>query len=176
MFLIFTKDIMLLQAIYHLFKNDVIVHVQHVHELCAVENHNAKVIIDTLNNNIFHTRLAYQLEKIKPSKIYILSPFRIKRCFGDTPVFFVNRNVSLSSFISLLNCNENYAITPELSLSRRQHQILTDILQQRSCSSIAEQMHITLKTYHCHKYNIMLLLKLRKMSDLVRHKISSYLL
>lgn len=46
MFLIFTKDIMLLQAIYHLFKNDVIVHVQHVHELCAVENHNAKVIIE----------------------------------------------------------------------------------------------------------------------------------
>ena len=114
MFLIFTKDIMLLQAIYHLFKNDVIVHVQHVHELCAVENHNAKVIIDTLNNNIFHTRLAYQLEKIKPSKIYILSPFRIKRCFGDTPVFFVNRNVSLSNFISLLNCNEKYDITQEI--------------------------------------------------------------
>lgn len=175
MFLILTKDTMLLQAIYHLVKNDVIMHIQRAEELRAVENRHAKVIIDTLDNNIFHTSLAYQLEKIKPSMVYILSPFRIRRCFGDTPVVFVRRNVSLADFMGLLNCNEIYDITPELSLSRRQHQILTYILKQESCRTIAERMNITIKTYYCHKYNIMLLLKLRKMSHLMHHQISFYL-
>ena len=175
MFLVFTKDIILLQAIYHLIKKDVIVHIQHTEDFSTIEEHNAKVIIDTFNNNIFYTSIAYQLERIQPAKVFILSPFRIKRCFGDIPVVFINRNVSLCNFITLLNCDGNYDISPELSISRRQHQILTCILQQKSCYSIADEMHISLKTYYCHKYNIMLLLKLRKMSDLVRHQISSYL-
>lgn len=175
MFLIFTKDIMLLQAICHLIKKDVIIHIQHAEDFCTVEERNAIVIIDTFNNNVFYTSIACQLERIQPAKVFILSPFRIKRCFGDTPVVFINRKVSLSDFITLLNCNENYVMSPELSFSRRQHQILTYILQQKPCGSIAEEMNISLKTYYCHRYNIMLLLKLRKMSDLVRHKISCYL-
>lgn len=175
MFLVFTKDIMLLQAIYHLIKTDVIVHIQHAADFCTIEERNVKVIIDTFNNNIFYTSIDYQLERIQPAKVFILAPFRIKRCFGDIPVVFINRNVSLHAFITLLNCDENLDISPELSFSRRQHQILTYILQQKSCYSIAEEMQISLKTYYCHKYNIMLLLKLRKMSDLVRHQISCYL-
>ena len=96
-------------------------------------------------------------------------------CACGTAVRIQHRNVSLHAFITLLNCDENCDISPELSFSRRQHQILTYILQQKSCYSIAQEMHISLKTYYCHKYNIMLLLKLRKMSDLVRHQISCYL-
>ncbi|POT58595.1 helix-turn-helix transcriptional regulator [Citrobacter amalonaticus] len=175
MFLVFTKDSILLQAIHYLINKDNIIHIQRVEDLSAVQESNAKVIIDMLNNNILHTSIAYQLEKIKPAKIIIFSPFRIKRCFGDIPVIFVNRNISLVNFIDLLNCKENYTIAPELSFSHRQHQIITYILQQKSSNLIAEEMKISLKTYYCHKYNIMLLLKLRKMSDLVRHKISCYL-
>lgn len=86
MFLVFTKDIMLLQAIYHLIKTDVIVHIQHAEDFCTIEERNVKVIIDTFNNNIFYTSIDYQLERIQPAKVFILAPFRIKRCFGDIPV------------------------------------------------------------------------------------------
>lgn len=175
MFLVITKDNMLLQAIKHMLTTDAVIHVQCVEDFCAVEQGKVKVIIDLLNNNIFYTRLAQHLEKIRPAKIFILSPFRIKRCFGDTPVVFLYRNIPLIDFLGLLNCNNHYWVSPELTLSRRQHQIITYILQQRSCDAIAEEMQISLKTYYCHKYNIMLLLKLRKMSDLVRLKIASYL-
>ena len=50
----------------------------------CIENHNAKVIIDTLNNNIFHTRLAYQLEKIKPSKFIYSHRLESKTLLHDT--------------------------------------------------------------------------------------------
>lgn len=175
MFLVLTKDIMLFKAVQHIVSKDTVVHIQHAEELCTVRQKHAKVIIDTLNNNIFYTDIACQLEKIEPAQILIFSPFAIKRCFGTIPVTFIRRDISLIEFMGYLNRTTNCCNSSGLSFSRRQHQMLTYILQQKNCHSIAEEMRISLKTYYCHKYNVMLLLKLRKMSDLVRHQFVGYL-
>lgn len=175
MFLIFTKDIMFLQGIHHLIKKEDFIHIQRVEDFIKIGDTGVKVIIDTFNNNIFYTSMACELERIKPERIFIISPFRIKRCFGDIPVSYITRNVTLSDFNIFINSNEGHATQPKLSFTRRQHLILTRIYQQKPCDLIAKEMNISLKTYYCHRYNIMLILKLRKMSGLLHHQVSLYL-
>lgn len=175
MFLVITKDIMLFNAITHLINREEVLHVQNAEEICEKHHTRARVIIDTLNNNIFHTSCIQKLEGIAPLRVFVFSPFRIKKCLGNIPVTFISRDISVNNFMVLLNSKYNPKSTLELSLSRKQHQILTYILRQKTRQMIVHELRISTKTFHCHKYNIMLLLKLRKMNDLVRHQIASYL-
>ncbi|MEI9311339.1 helix-turn-helix transcriptional regulator, partial [Pseudomonas aeruginosa] len=88
---------------------------------------NAFVIIDTLMNNVFHSNFLTQIERLKPVHVIIFSPFNIKRCLGKVPVTFVPRTITIIDFVALIN--GSYCSVPEaaVSLSRKQHQVLSCI-------------------------------------------------
>lgn len=175
MFLVITKDIFFLNAVTHLLKSHDVIHITTASQLCETTHKGAYILIDTLNNNIFHSDLEYQIRRIVPVLAYVVSPFSIKRCLGNIPTVFIDRRIGVFEFVAILQRRFAVHHSKMLSLSHKQHQILTLVMQEHSGEKIAEKLCISPKTYYSHKYNIMLLLKLRKMSELVRLSIAQYL-
>jgi DNA-binding CsgD family transcriptional regulator len=174
-FLVITKDVFFLNALIHLLGKYEIIHITSVDQICNTRHKHAYVIVDSLNNNIFHTEIGKKLRTLAPAYAYVISPFAIKKCLGNTPTVFLDRDANIFEFIRTLERGYNFRNTAMLSFSHKQHQILTLIVQEVPGEDIAELLRISRKTFYSHKYNIMLLLKLRKMCDLVKLSIAQYL-
>ncbi|EED1343861.1 helix-turn-helix transcriptional regulator, partial [Escherichia coli] len=114
-------------------------------------------------------------ERLKPVHVIVFSPFNIKRCLGKVPVTFVPRTITIIDFVALIN--GSYCSVPEanVSLSRKQHQVLSCIANQMTTEDILEKLKISLKTFYCHKHNIMMILNLKRINELVRHQHIDYL-
>lgn len=91
------------------------------------------------------------------------------------PVTFVPRTITIIDFVALIN--GSYCSVPEavVSLSRKQHQVLSCIANQMTTEDILEKLKISLKTFYCHKHNIMMILNLKRINELVRHQHIDYL-
>ena len=175
MFLIITRDTMFFTAMNNILSKGNVVHIQNEEEIDVMLHQHAFVIIDTLMNNVFHSNLLTQIERLKPVHVIIFSPFNIKRCLGKVPVTFVPRTITIIDFVALIN--GSYCSVPEadVSLSRKQHQVLSCIANQMTTEDILEKLKISLKTFYCHKHNIMMILNLKRINELVRHQHIDYL-
>lgn len=149
MFLIITRDTMFFTAMKNILSKGNVVHIQNEEEIDVMLHQNAFVII--------------------------FSPFNIKRCLGKVPVTFVPRTITIIDFVALIN--GSYCSVPEaaVSLSRKQHQVLSCIANQMTTEDILEKLKISLKTFYCHKHNIMMILNLKRINELVRHQHIDYL-
>ncbi|WP_369333621.1 helix-turn-helix domain-containing protein [Corallococcus praedator] len=49
------------------------------------------------------------------------------------------------------------------------------IANQMTTEDILEKLKISLKTFYCHKHNIMMILNLKRINELVRHQHIDYL-
>ena len=152
MFLIITRDTMFFTAMKNILSKGNVVHIQNEEEIDVMLHQNAFVIIDTLMNNVFHSNFLTQIERLKPVHVIIFSPFNIKRCLGKVPVTFVPRTIAIIDFVALIN--GSYCSVPEadVSLSRKQHQVLSCIANQMTTEDILEKLKISLKTFYCHKH------------------------
>lgn len=159
MFLIITRDTMFFTAMKNILSKGNVVHIQNEEEIDVMLHQNAFVIIDTLMNNVFHSNFLTQIE----------------RCLGKVPVTFVPRTITIIDFVALIN--GSYCSVPEaaVSLSRKQHQVLSCIANQMTTEDILEKLKISLKTFYCHKHNIMMILNLKRINELVRHQHIDYL-
>ncbi|EEU4016414.1 helix-turn-helix transcriptional regulator [Escherichia coli] len=175
MFLIITRDTMFFTAMKNILSKGNVVHIQNEEEIDVMLHQNAFVIIDTLMNNVFHSNFLTQIERLKPVHVIIFSHFNIKRCLGKVPVNFVPRTITIIDFVALIN--GSYCSVPEaaVSLSRKQHQVLSCIANQMTTEDILEKLKISLKTFYCHKHNIMMILNLKRINELVRHQHIDYL-
>lgn len=99
MFLIITRDTMFFTAMKNILSKGNVVHIQNEEEIDVMLHQHAFVIIDTLMNNVFHSNLLTQIERLKPVHVIIFSPFNIKRCLGKVPVTLF-RELSPSSTLS----------------------------------------------------------------------------
>lgn len=84
MFLIITRDTMFFTAMKNILSKGNVVHIQNEEEIDVMLHQHAFVIIDTLMNNVFHSNLLTQIERLKPVHVIIFSPFNIKRCLGKS--------------------------------------------------------------------------------------------
>lgn len=175
MFLIITRDTMFFTAMKNILSKGNVVHIQNEEEIDLTLHQNALVIIDTLMNNVFHSSILNKIEHLKPVHVIVFSPFNIKRCLGKVSVTFVQRNITIIDFVALLN--GSYCSVPEadVSLSCKQHQVLTCIANQMTTEDILGKLKISLKTFYCHKHNIMMILNLKRINELVRHQHIDYL-
>ncbi|MGG7401252.1 helix-turn-helix transcriptional regulator, partial [Escherichia coli] len=103
MFLIITRDTMFFTAMKNILSKGNVVHIQNEEEIDVMLHQNAFVIIDTLMNNVFHSNLLTQIERLKPVHVIIFSPFNIKRCLWKVPVTFVPRTITIIDFVALIN-------------------------------------------------------------------------
>ncbi len=138
MFLIITRDTMFFTAMKNILSKGNVVHIQNEEEIDVMLHQNAFVIIDTLMNNVFHSNFLTQIERLKPVHVIIFSPFNIKRCLGKVPVTFVPRTIAIIDFVALIN--GSYCSVPEadVSLSRKQHQVLSCIANQMTTEDILD--------------------------------------
>ena len=164
MFLIITRDTMFFTAMKNILSNGNVVHIQNEEEIDVMLHQNAFVIIDTLMNNVFHSNFLTQIERLKPVHVIIFSPFNIKRCLGKVPVTFVPRTITIIDFVALIN--GSYCSVPEAAVS---------LSNQMTTEDILEKLKISLKTFYCHKHNIMMILNLKRINELVRHQHIDYL-
>lgn len=174
MFLILTRDRMLVTAIAGITGPDITVHIHRAEDICPRQHLHACVIIDTFRNNILYTSLPSALEKIAPSCIYILSPFGIKNTFANIPVRFIPRNISVTDFYdTVIQCKSDIS-SPPLFFSRRQHEAASLMLQLKNPCDVTKMMNISKKTLSTHEYHVMCLLKLRRFSRLLTHRFADY--
>lgn len=175
MFLVITRDTMFFIAMKNILNKGNVVHIQNEEDIDLTLHQNALVIIDTLMNNVSHSAMLTKIERLKPFHVIIFSPFNIKRCLGKTPVTFVQRNITIIDFVALINGSYCSAPEADVLLSRKQHQVLTCIATEMTTEDILEKLKISLKTFYCHKHNIMMILHLRRINELVRHQHIHYL-
>ena len=63
---------------------------------------------------------------------------------------------------------------PNVALSHNQLKLVNSIINQQNINDITKSLNISEQTLRIQKFNIMLKLKLRRISDLVTLKISPY--
>lgn len=154
---------------------EITVHIISPDQLDMFKAHNSRVVIDTLDNNILHSDFFANVLKINPVSMYIFGPFKISKIPYKNPIYFVNRDLDLMVFLFLVN-NKKNTVNDFIKISYRQHKILTSIINGDKIEEITKALSITIKTYHAHKYNIMMLLKITKMSSVCRLKVFRYLI
>lgn len=105
----------------------------------------------------------------------LFSPPLILNAAWESAGDLCSRTITIIDFVALIN--GSYCSVPEaaVSLSRKQHQVLSCIANQMTTEDILEKLKISLKTFYCHKHNIMMILNLKRINELVRHQHIDYL-
>lgn len=175
MIFIMTKDSFLFQGVAHLFGQEKIVNMT---KIADVNKHLAdatsKVIIDVYHNNVLDDNTVMILQSLNVGGIFLLTPFRISKIKTRAPLFFVNRKMQLANWLSLLTENRFSCHKPKIGLSHNQFKIVSHFLNQEDPEEIASNLNISEQTLRSQKFNIMLKLKLRRMSDIAKMNISPY--
>lgn len=176
MIFIVTKDIFLFQGVAHLFKQERIIKISKTAEINDLKlDTSSKIIIDVYHNNVLDDHTVSILQSLKIGAILFLAPFRISKIKSSSPLFFVNRKTELANWLSLINKNRLLPChKPKIGFSHNQFKIVTHFLNQEGPEKIASDLNITEQTLRSQKFNIMLKLKVRRMSDIVTLNISSY--
>ncbi|WP_370605680.1 helix-turn-helix transcriptional regulator [Citrobacter braakii] len=175
MYLILTRDRMLFQGITCLTGPDNTVLIQREEDICPDRYRHAVVIIDTLKNNIFHSALSTRILQTEPRHIFVMSPFGIKNCLGDTDVKFIPRTIHPTEFRRIIISEEYSPWQPEIYLTLRQHQVMTTLLTTHQTRHTCAEMNIMMKTFYNHKYDVMDLFGVRRLNKLLEHPCLDYL-
>ncbi|MBB1202688.1 LuxR family transcriptional regulator [Enterobacteriaceae bacterium 89] len=175
MIFIISKDSFFSQGIANLKKEEEVVKLNHLsHINHKLINDTTKIIIDTWHNNILDDVSAEILKKIDVGRIIICSPFRISKLNTLSPIYFINRKEQVLSLCSLIHDEKITYEKPAISLSHNQLKLANSLINQQKTSDITRSLKISEQTLRIQKFNIMLKLKLRRMSDITTLKISPY--
>ncbi|MGM8766084.1 helix-turn-helix transcriptional regulator [Enterobacter asburiae] len=175
MYLILTRDRMLFQGIACLTGPDNTVLIQREEDICPDRYRHAVVIIDSLKNNIFHSALSTRLQQTEPRHIFVMSPFGIKNCLGDTEVKFIPRTLHPTELRRRIINGVHFPWRPEIYLTRRQHQVMSTLLTTHQTRDTCTEMNIMMKTFYSHKYDVMNLFGVRRLNKLLKHPCLDYL-
>lgn len=172
-YLIITRDRVLFEGVSGLSGAKRCVHICQQQDVCVHQHRNAVLVIDTLQNNIFHGPLADCLESLQPARVIILSPFGIRRLFPESRLFFMPRDAGVAEFCRILSGGKEYR-QPAMYFTKRQHQMVTLLLRLKHARHITEETGITQKTLASHQYNVMQLLNLKQFSRVHTHPFADY--
>ncbi|HGW6102150.1 TPA: helix-turn-helix transcriptional regulator [Citrobacter werkmanii] len=175
MIFIITKDFFLFQGIIHLQEKEKIIKINQLSDINFNDiGHTVRVVIDTYHNNIIDEVTVRLLNHIAVQRIIILAPFQISKLKSASPLLFVNRKESLVNLLSLIIDEKISYQKPNVALSHNQLKLVNSIINQQNMNDITQSLNISEQTLRIQKFNIMLKLKLRRISDLVTLKISPY--
>lgn len=175
MILMVTKDEFLYQGVAHLFNNENVIRIESVAEVAQQTTDSAsKVIIDVYHNNVIDDHAVRTLQTLDVERIVVLAPFHISKIKCRSPLFFVNRKMSLAHWSSLLTAASTSYRKPKIGFSHNQLKIVSYFLHEEDNDDIASALNISGNTLRSQKFNIMLKLKLRRMSEIATLSISPY--
>lgn len=175
MIFIITKDFFLFHGVTNLQEKEKIVKIDKLSEIKYNDiDQTVRVIIDTYHNNIVDEDTVRLLNHINVQRIIILAPFQISKLKSKSPLLFVNRKETLMNLLSLMVDNKISYRKPDVALSHNQLRLVNSIVNQKDISHITQSLNISEQTLRIQKFNIMLKLKLRRISDLVTLNIYPY--
>ncbi|KFD19472.1 helix-turn-helix transcriptional regulator [Yokenella regensburgei] len=175
MILMVTKDEFLFQGVTHLLNNEKVIRVEDVSDFNKqITDPASKVIIDVYHNNVIDDNAVSIIQSLNVDRIIVLAPFHISKIKCRSAMFFVNRRMPLTKWLSLLTASRAAYCKPKMGFSHNQFKIVSHFLNEEDNDDIASALNISEKTLRSQKFNIMLKLKLRRMSDIVTLNISPY--
>ncbi|WP_052284137.1 helix-turn-helix transcriptional regulator [Kluyvera genomosp. 1] len=175
MILMVTKDEFLFQGVTHLFTNENVIRIDKMVDIRQqVTDSTTKVIIDVYHNNVIDDNAVRIIEMLNVERIIVLAPFHISRIKCRAAILFVNRRIPLANWPSLMTSTEISYCKPKIGFSHNQLKIVSHVLHEEENHDIASALKISESTLRSQKFNIMLKLKLRRMSDIATLSISPY--
>ncbi|WP_342322097.1 LuxR family transcriptional regulator [Kosakonia sp. BYX6] len=175
MILMVTKDRFLFEGVSHLVKQEQIIKIEKLAEINDYfTDASSKLIIDAYHNNVLDDHAISILQSLEVGSIFLLAPFHISKIKTRLPISFVNRKMEITDWLSLFIDNPTLYRKPKIGFSHNQYKIVTHFLNQQNPDDIAANLNISRQTLRSQKFNIMLKLKLRRMSDIVTLNIFPY--
>ncbi|POT58612.1 LuxR family transcriptional regulator [Citrobacter amalonaticus] len=175
MIFIITKDSFLFQGVTHLQEKESVIKINKLSDINFSEiDHAIKIVIDTYHNSIIDEVTVKLLNHIDVDRIIILAPFHISKLKSKSPLFFINRKEQFLNLLSIITDEKISYQKPDVALSHNQLKLVKSIINQQKISDITHSLNISEQTLRIQKFNIMLKLKLRRISDIVTLKISPY--
>lgn len=142
-----------------------------------ISNHTISdsLLIDTRCYPLKNPEYIHLVQELILSRIILLSSFRLSRFESLSPVIFIPRSIH-PTMLSL--CAEIFIDTSEIRLpvlTLREYEIITMILNNCDELKIASSLNIAISTLRAHKFQLMLKLKLKKMSHIMRTEHCAYI-
>ncbi|BBQ84524.1 TPA: LuxR family transcriptional regulator [Kluyvera ascorbata] len=170
-----TKDEFLYQGVAHLFNNENVIRIERVPDIeRQMTDSTAKMIIDVYHNHVIDDNAVKIIQSLNIDRIVVLAPFHISKIKCRSPLFFINRKMPLANWPALLASGGTSYRKPKIGFSHNQFKIVSYILHEEDNDGIASALNISGNTLRSQKFNIMLKLKLRRMSDIATLSISPY--
>ncbi|MBB1199584.1 LuxR family transcriptional regulator [Enterobacteriaceae bacterium 89] len=175
MIFVVTKDAFLFQGITQLLNDEPFTYLSAVSELGHhTLDASSRVIIDVFHNNVINDDSLQVLTSLQVSSIIILAPFHISKIKSVSPLYFVSRKIPINRWQALLTNRFAAYQKPRIGFSHNQFKIVSHLLHQQDPNEITSALNISRQTLRSQKFNIMLKLRLRRMSDIVTLNISPY--
>lgn len=133
-------------------------------------------IIDTLETGCFTQELINALLKVKTQKIIFLSAFKLCGLKSHSPFYFIHRTSNINDISALLN-NKHRVMDSYLPAFRlKELEIARMLALSFDKKTITSTFYISERTLNNYKYNLMLILRIRKMYQLITHPIVRHLI
>lgn len=133
------------------------------------------LLIDTLCCQIKGAEYIHVIQELMLSRIIILSSFRLSRFKSLSPVIFIPRSIHP---VMLSLSPEVFIDNPEVRLpyfTLKEYEIITMLMAHCDDIKITSRLNISIATLRAHKFQLMLKLKLKKMSHIMHTEHCAYI-
>ena len=175
MLYILTNDNFLFNGIYYLYGGNSVVKLTSLYMLSEKDTSHDTLLIDVSYCQLTINQLLHIVQKTLINNIIFLSAFSFSNLKLNNHVHFIPRKTSLQYFSG--NADDFYN-GPEIklpSLTLREFEIIRQTINQHDDLRIASSLGISQATLRIHKYQIMLKLKIKKMSHIMYTEYYSYI-
>lgn len=125
------------------------------------------LLIDTLYSRRTGAEYLDSVQALLLSRIILLSSFRLTRFKSQSPVIFLPRDIHPDELSGCPEMLVHVAVARLPSLTLIEYKIITQLIKYSTDTAVADSLGITVTTLRAHKYQLMLKLKLRKMSHIL---------
>lgn len=175
MLYILTNDNYLFSGLNYLYDENGVVKLTSIYMLSEKDTSHDTLLIDVSYCQLTLNQLLHIVQKTFINKIIFLSAFRFSNLKPNYPVHFIPRKTSLQYFSGNA---DNFYNGPEIklpSLTPREFEIIRQTINQHDDLRIASSLGISQATLRIHKYQLMLKLKIKKMSHIMYTEYYSYI-
>lgn len=167
MLYILTSDLFFYNGLLGMYGSKNVIQLSNLEDVKETLTLSDSLLIDTLCCQIKGAEYIHVIQELMLSRIIILSSFRLSRFESLSPVIFTPRNIhpamlSLRPDIFI----ENHEIRlPSITL--REYIIIIMLMAHCDDIKISSRLNISIATLRAHKFQLMLKLKLKKMSHIM---------
>lgn len=170
---VLSRDIFLIKGFSELYNEDII----HLKELSSIkQNEGGSIIIDMLTFPNCLQNCLLRLTTYHLNKIIFMCSFRVSKIKFATPICFIHRNIKPELLSTIHEVQEISTDSTLPSLTLSELNIIKGYLAQKREEEVAAYLGISVTLLRFYKYQLMLKLKLKKMSHILQTEHAAYII